>query len=306
MRTDQPPAAPGRLPAGPTRSALRRAVSTARAVRSAVAAPPYAPPGHFYSPQTSGLDRARALRLAGGDVAGLGLGVDLGAGRQLTLAAEMGPVLAEPLPGPRYRPANPMFGPADAAIYRAMLRKLRPARIVEIGSGYSTAVALDETDGPGGLEELRLTCVEPYPARLLGLLKPRDSGRVTIVRAAVQDAGFDVFGQLAPGDVLFIDSTHVVKAGSDVVWLFLRMLPGLPPGVIVHVHDIFWPFEYPSAWLAERRDWTEVYLLHAFLAGNSSWEIMFFGSWLWCEHPALVPLALAAEQPGSIWLRKVR
>ena len=84
------------------------------------------------------------------------------------------------------------------------------------------------------------------------------------------------------------------------------MLPGLPPGVLVHVHDIFWPFEYPSAWLAERRDWTEVYLLHAFLAGNESWEVVLFGSWLWCEHPALVPPALAGEQPGSIWLRKVR
>ena len=213
MRTDQPPAASGRAPGATTRSALRRAVSTARAVRSAVAAPPYVPAGHFYSPQTSGQDRARALCLAGGGVGGLGLGVDLHADRQLALAAELGPVLAEPLPGPRYSPANRMFGPADAAIYRAMLRHLRPARIVEVGSGYSTAVALDETEGPSGLEDLRLTCVEPYPGRLLGLLRARDSSRVTVVRAAVQDAGFDVFGQLAPGDVLFIDSTHVVKAG---------------------------------------------------------------------------------------------
>ena len=107
-----------------------------------------------------------------------------------------------------------------------------------------------------------------------------------------------------PGDVLFIDSTHVVKPGSDVVWLFLHVLPRLAPGVVVHVHDIFWPFEYPPEWLAERRDWTESYLLHAFLAGNREWEILLFSSWLWARHPELVPSRLDGV-PGNIWLRKL-
>jgi len=98
----------------------------------------------------------------------------------------------------------------------------------------------------------------------------------------------------------------VVKAGSDVVWLFLHVLPMLAAGVVVHVHDVFWPFEYPAQWLRQRRDWTEAYLVHAFLAGNAGWEILFFPSWLWQCQPELVPQPLAQERPGSIWLRKVR
>ena len=175
-----------------------------------------------------------------------------------------------------------------------------------MGSGYSTAVALDEADAAASLHGLRLTCIEPFPERLLGLLKESDTDRVTVIRRAVQDVSFDTFGQLQAGDVLFIDSTHVVKAGSDVVWLFLHVLPRLAAGVVVHVHDIFWPFEYPAAWLTERRDWTEAYLLHAFLCGNQNWEVLFFASWFWREHPELVPSALVREDPGSIWLRKVR
>jgi hypothetical protein len=104
--------------------------------------------------------------------------------------------------------------------------------------------------------------------------------------------------------VLFIDSTHVVKAGSDVSWLILQVLPRLAPGVIVHIHDIFWPFEYPAAWLREHRDWTENYLVHAFLLGNSDWEILLFSSWLWQKHPELIPDRIAAERPGSLWLRR--
>ena len=175
-----------------------------------------------------------------------------------------------------------------------------------MGSGYSTAVALDESDTNPALGGLQITCIEPYPDRLLGLLKDRDYDRVSLLRQPVQDVGLDVYDQLGPGDVLFIDSTHVVKAGSDVVWLFLHVLPRLAAGVAVHVHDIFWPFEYPAHWLGQGRDWTEAYLLHAFLAGNTSWEISFFSSWFWQRKPGLVPQPLERENPGSIWLRKVR
>jgi predicted O-methyltransferase YrrM len=272
------------------------------AVRSVVARPPYVPPGHFYSPSTSDGDLRRALRAARTSAPG----VDLGVGRQLAFAAEFGPVLAEPAPGPRYVAANPMFGPGDAAVYRAMLRRLAPRRVLEVGSGYSTAVTLDEADAVPELRDLRLTCVEPFPDRLLGLLTRADRARLSLIRQPVQDADPAMFDQLGAGDVLFIDSTHVVKPGSDVVWLLLHVLPRLAAGVVVHVHDIFWPFEYPAAWLAQRRDWTEAYLLHAFLAWNESWEILFFASWFWRCNPDLVPRALAGEQPGSIWLRKVR
>ena len=151
----------------------------------------------------------------------------------------------------------------------------------------------------------RVTCIEPFPQRLFGLLRESDHERLSIHSKPVQDVPLDVYKQLSPGDILFIDSTHVVKAGSDVNWLFLYVLPQLPTGVVVHVHDIFWPFEYPGSWLAEHRDWTEDYLLRAFLIGNTGWEIMLFSSWLWRCHPELVPARLAGQEPGSIWLRRV-
>jgi predicted O-methyltransferase YrrM len=282
------------------RSALRRTVSTARTIRAVIARPPYATPGHFYSPLTAQADLSRALSWAEAP------GVDLGAERQLALAAQLLPSIAEPVPGPRYVAGNSMYGAADAAVYRAMLAHLRPARVLEVGSGYSTALALDAADADPGLGGLEITCIEPHPERLLGLLGQSDRERLTLLRQPVQDVDMAAYGRLGPQDVLFVDSTHVVKAGSDVVWLFLHVLPRLAPGVVVHVHDVFWPFEYPVRWLRQRRDWTEAYLLHAFLAGNACWEILFFSSWFWHCRPDLVPQPLAGAEPGSIWLRKVR
>jgi hypothetical protein len=279
---------------------LRRTASTAAAIAAVVARPPYATPGHFYSPLTAADDLSRALSWTGAP------GVDLAEERQLALTAQLLPSLARPVAGPRYVTGNSMYGAADAAVYQAMLTHLRPGRLVEVGSGYSTALALDESAAEPELAGLQITCIEPFPDRLLRLLSEADRKRVTLVRQPVQEVDPAVYDQLAPGDILFIDSTHVVKAGSDVVWLFLHVLPRLAAGVVVHVHDVFWPFEYPAHWLRERRDWTEAYLLHAFLAGNESWEILYFSSWIWRCHPNVVPASLAREEPGSIWLRKVR
>jgi predicted O-methyltransferase YrrM len=289
-------------------AALRRPLflRIARIVMALVAVvrrPPFMPPGHFYSPLTAQSDVERALGWLEAQPPGEMTGVDLRAEAQLQLAAEIAPMLAEPFEGPRYSPGNEMFEPADAALYRAMLRHLRPKRVIEIGSGYSTAVALDTADAH--LDGLDLTCVEPYPDRLLALLREGDAERLTLLREPVQDVPLDTYGALEPGDVLFIDSTHVAKAGSDVLWLFFEVLPRLARGVIVHVHDVFWPFEYPREWLVEHRDWTEAYLLRAFLIGNTQWELLLFGSWLWKEHPSVIPAEARAGVPGSIWLRSL-
>jgi len=182
-----------------------------------------------------------------------------------------------------------------------MLRHLRPKRVVEIGSGYSTAIALDTADAH--LDGLDLTCVEPYPERLQSLLRPGDGDRLKLVQRPVQDVPLDTYASLEGEDILFIDSTHVAKAGSDVLWLYFEVVPRLAPGVVVHVHDVFWPFEYPREWLAEHRDWTEDYLLRAFLTDNAQWEILLFGSWLWKEHASVIPAELRTGVPGSIWLR---
>jgi len=195
-----------------------------------------------------------------------------------------------------------MFDAADATMLRAMMLRYRPRRIVEIGSGYSTALALDVADT--SLPELRITCVEPYPDRLRSRLRPGDGERITLIERPVQDlTPEDLVAGLAPDDIFLIDSTHVAKSGSDVLWLFLRILPLISPGVLVYVHDIQWPFEYPDEWLRERRDWTETYLLHAFLIGNSQWRIELWVDWLLTEHPEAAP-SLRGVPAGSIWLRR--
>lgn len=275
----------------------RQVIRRARAVSAALSVPPYVKPGHYYSPTTSPGDRATAVAWRQRPP----VGVDLREADQLRLAAELAPHLLE-LPTDRWHDHNGMYGRADAAVLHAMLRRYRPARLVEIGSGYSTAVALDVAER--FLPDLRVTCVEPHPERLRARLRPND--RVELVRRRVQEADPAIFATLHDGDVLLIDSTHVVKPGSDVVWLLLHVLPTLRPGVIVHVHDIHWPFEYPEKWLREGRDWSEVYLLRAFLTDNAAWRVLLFTSWLWTQHPEAVPAELRGLPTGAFWMRRSR
>lgn len=227
-------------------------------------------------------------------------GVDLREREQLAYLDQIVPLLPERWS--RYRPGNDQFGAADAGLYAAILRWERPRHVVEVGSGWSTAVAVDCHER--WLPNLEITCIEPYTARLRSSLRPGDA--LDIREEQVQDTPSGVFGSLGAGDILFVDSTHVAKAGSDVQRLVLEILPSMPVGALIHFHDIFWPFEYPKPWLAEGRGWNEAYLLHAFLAHNVSWQIILWESWVWVLHPELVPESLrAAPGPGGIWLRRV-
>lgn len=238
-------------------------------------------------------------------------GVDIRAEEQRSLALELAPMWGElpgrPTPGWRYRPDNNFYPLSDAVVYASMLRHLRPAQVVEVGSGYSSALALDVADR--WLDRAtEITCIEPYPKRLARLLRPGDEGRIRIVPHDLQSVPGHVFDQLSSGDLLFIDSTHVVRPGSDVIRLFLDLLPRLSPGVHVHVHDVYWPFEYPSEWHEEARAWNEVYLLHAFLAFNPQWRIELLADWVWGHCADLVaehrPDA-RHPRPSSAWLRRV-
>lgn len=272
-----------------------RTIRAARGVAAALRRPPYSAPGSYLSPATSAADRQRAVTWR----ALPPVGVHLNEGGQEKLAGELAPLMAD-LPEDRWRPDNGMYGRADAAVLHAMLRHHRPARMLEVGSGYSTAVALDVVERH--LPDLRITCVEPYPARLQSRL--RDEDKVDLIVDPVQDAPMSRFAELEAGDVLLIDSTHVLKSGSDVAWLYLHALPTLAPGVIVHVHDVHWPFEYPERWIREGRDWTEVYLLRAFLTHNDAWRIRLMTSWLWSQRPNLVPEHLRGEPTGALWMQK--
>jgi len=153
-----------------------------------------------------------------------------------------------------------------------------------------------------------LTFVEPYPDRLHSLLTPDDRSVSTILVNRVQDVPLSVFEQLEPQDLVFIDSSHVAKVGSDVAFILLRILPRLKRGVIVHFHDVFYPFSYPASWIREGRAWNESLFLRAFLVGNPQFELVAFNSYIGNSFPEIFRERFPAfldNTGGSIWIRKV-
>jgi hypothetical protein len=139
------------------------------------------------------------------------------------------------------------------------------------------------------------------------LLKDGDAERITVIPTRVQEVDLRVFEALQAGDVLFIDSTHIAKTGSDVNHLFFEVLPVLAEGVYIHIHDIFYPFEYPKHWIDQGIAWNEQYMLRTFLQDNDRYEIVLFNTFLTHFHrdffEKAMPLCLENEG-GSIWLRK--
>lgn len=243
----------------------------------------WVPTGHYYSavPSKEHLARHRG-RIEAADPTVIP-GVDLRLAQQEELLAELeklagGVTFPEELTdGYRYHFENEMYGYTDGLFLSLMAQHLRPRRVIEIGSGYSSACLLDTADRfpPGPTS---FTFVEPYPERLLSLLRPDEVAQVEIVRDEVQSVPLARFAALEAGDLLLIDSTHTVKAGGDVNYLFFEVLPALQSGVIVHVHDILPGFEYPWVWLDQGRAWTEAYLLRAFLQYNDAFEVLLWPS----------------------------
>ena len=166
---------------------------------------------------------------------------------------------------------NASYGRVGADLLHGVVRGLKPGRIVELGSGHSTlfmAAAAERNRAEGIETELRT--FDPYPS----VARPDLPGLASLEPVRAQDVPLDVFTSLAAGDVLFVDTTHTVKLDSDVNRIVLDVLPALGPGVLVHVHDIFLPYEYPRRWHEESGfHWAEQYLLQAFLAGNPGFEV---------------------------------
>jgi hypothetical protein len=197
---------------------------------------------------------------------------------------------------------NTLFGGVDALVAYCMVRHFQPELIIEVGSGFSSLV-LGEAAEKNKCSSI--ICIEPFPRKFL-----RDGFPTlqSLIEKQVQDIEVEFFSQLKSGDILFIDSYHTVKMGSDVNYLFLEVLPRLRPGVIVHVHDIFLPFEYRRDWvLDECRFWTEQYLLQAFLALNSEFEVLMANSYLKHYHEEYLKAAFPALDRwvgGSFWMRR--
>jgi len=181
---------------------------------------------------------------------------------------------------------NDFFNGFDAAIYYCLIRHLQPQRIIEIGGGYSTRIA-DKALARN--QKGTLTCIEPYPEDRL--LEPQLN--IEIVDKRVEEIDLSFFSCLEANDILFIDSSHTVKFGSDVCYEFLEILPSLNPGVWIHVHDIFFPHDYPADWLLNRRlALNEQYLLEAFLAFNKTFSPQLANYWMCLDHQ---------EEAAHVW-----
>jgi len=230
-------------------------------------------------------------------------GIDFNWNEQLTLVNELA-AYSDELRELQFDFDNAFFNGFDAAVYYSLIRHLQPQRIVEIGGGYSTQLA-DRALARNGTG--KLTCIEPYPEDRLNGAKLD----IELITKRVEEIDIDLFSSLDANDILFIDSSHTVKFGSDVCFEFLEVLPRLKPGVWIHVHDIFFPHDYPEEWLIERRQaWNEQYLLEAFLSFNSRFSVQLANHWFCLDHldaaARLWPRALTPNYGAcSFWMKRI-
>jgi Methyltransferase domain len=237
-------------------------------------------------------------------------GVDLNERTQLELLTSFGqfrlecdsvPMEKQEDPGEFYF-NNPFFSGTDALVLYCMIRHFQPAAVIEVGCGFSSRMIRRAVRKN---QRGRVTCIDPFADGRLTEWFPE----ATVRKVPVQEVELSVFEALGAGDILFIDSSHVARIGSDVNYFFLEVIPRLQPGVIVHVHDIFLPMEMRKEWvLDELRFWTEQYLLQAFLAFNRQFEVLMANGYLGLKHPD----ALQATFPhspwwggGSFWMRRL-
>ena len=238
-------------------------------------------------------------------------GIDMNDAVQLDLLRNQFPrfrreyeqIPAEPTGEPgQFHCNNDLFGGADALVAYCMIRHFQPRLIIEVGSGFSSLIAAEAI---AKNKNSALICIEPFPQDFLRQGFP---GLRSLIEKKVEEIDLEFFSQLSCGDILFIDSSHTVKIRGDVNYLFLELLPRLKPGVIVHVHDIFFPFDYPRDWVMdELRFWSEQYLLQAFLSFNSEFEVLIANHYL--AHYYLEDFKQTfphspSWSKGSFWMRR--
>ena len=271
------------------------------------------PPGHFYStiPDIAELKK-REPQIWKDTGSNRIPGINLHADEQLHLALALGryynemPFTPEKKEGLRYYFENDLYSYTDGITLYGMLRYLQPKNIIEAGSGFSSALMLDTNERFFG-NEIKFTFIEPYPARLYSLINEKDKANTTILEKNIQDVPVEYFQKLEAGDILFVDSSHVVKTGSDVHYILFEILPALKPGVYIHFHDIFYPFEYPKEWVYKGRNWNEDYFVKAFLMYNGSFRIKYFAHYLHTHHKDVfkdMPLCYK-NTGGNLWIEKL-
>ena len=267
---------------------------------------------HYYEPQFDfrgmGSQLARERRLPGVD---LNVEGQLRHLEQLRYADELQGIGHGPpernTEDLEFRFGNVTFESGDAEYWYQLLRALKPRRVFEVGSGHSTlmarrALARNRMDDPD--YRCRHVCIEPYEMPWL------ERAGVEVVRERVEHLDPAMFAELEAGDVLFIDSSHVIRPQGDVVFEYLELLPTLQPGVIVHAHDIFTPRDYLQEWVVDRvRLWNEQYLLEAFLSHNRDWVVLGALNYLKHNHyarlQAVAPYMTPEREPCSFYLQRI-
>jgi hypothetical protein len=289
-------------------SQLRNLVSNFRGYHNKL----YVPLGHYYSPIVSPAEMDKRENEIWKTLINEITGINLNEQEQMKLLdafksyyAQL-PFDSQPREGQRYHYENSMYSYSDGIMLFCMMRHFKPQRIIEVGSGFSSALMLD-TNNRFFSDGIQCTFIEPFPQRLNSLLKPNE--KISLLQKPVQDIDLTLFDELGENDFLFIDSTHVSKTGSDVNFIFFEILPRLKKGVKIHFHDIFYPFEYPKDWvMQEGRNWNEDYLLKAFLLFNSEFRIIMFNTYLEHFHEKWfsenMPLCLK-NRGGSIWINRI-
>ena len=273
------------------------------------------PPGHYYSPIVSIKDiKVREAEIwKNYEIDGIS-DVNLNTKDQVSFVGETLSKYYTTMPfsnskerGFRFAFENGMYEQTDGIILYSMIRHLHPKRIIEIGSGHTSALMLDVNE-LFFENSIQLTFIEPYPERLFKNIRETDRKNTTILEKKVQEVEPAFFTQLEAGDILFVDSTHVSKCGSDVNFIFFEILPIIKKGVYIHFHDIFYPFEYPKNWVYEGRNWNENYLLRSFLMNNNDYKIKVFSHYLHTHHKkAFKQMPLAYKNSGgNIWLEKLK
>ena len=269
------------------------------------------PPGHFHSPVPDAADlEARADAIWGRATLDTP-GIDYNDASHEAILRDQFPRFMPDYTYPQDGPpdseltgfytGNAMFSWLDSRALFVLLRAWTPRRIIEVGSGHSSMLMADvNVRFLGGATDI--TCIEPFPRPFLRRPVP---GLTRLLQTKAQDVPLSTFTDLNAGDLLFIDSSHVSKTGSDVNWLFLTVLPQLRPGVRVHVHDIWLPQDYPRDWVVGLGyHWNEQYVLQALLARNGGvFRVLFGSNYAILRFPDLVKHALGGPGFGgaSFW-----
>ncbi len=196
-----------------------------------------------------------------------------------------------------YAPGNGYFDTPDAEALYLMVRRFAPGRVIEVGCGNSTRITRQAVLD-GGLPT-GITAIDPYPRADIADVVDR------FEQAPLESVDPALFAELKAGDILFIDSSHQVRMSNDVAHLFCRVIPALVPGVVIHVHDVFLPFEYPKRFFHDCPSWAEQYMLHVLLQGGG-YDILWPGYHLQQDRPdaiAALPF-LGQGRAQSFWIRK--